>query len=386
MRILMLAPEPFFQPRGTPISVYFRLKALSSLGHEVTLLTYHLGEDVVFPGLLIKRIPDFWKIKQVKIGPSWAKIPLDLLLIGLAKWELWQRRYDLIFSHEEAAFFGVILARLWRIPHLYDMHSSLPQQLRNFRFSNSPMLLWLFRFLERMVLQMSAAVIVICRDLEQQLAKGGFASKAVLIENFLDFPSREPSVEEIQLVRSTYASSDQKIVLYTGNFEPYQGISLLLEAVPSCPREAVFLLVGGTPAEISHWSEVIQKMGLQNRVRLIPRLPPEQIPIFIAAADVLVSPRVSGTNTPLKIYSYLRSGKPLVATNLWTHTQVIKPEWAILTEPDPEKMAQAISFALSSSEARARALLAKEYAASVYTEENYRTKLEKALSLATKQQ
>ncbi len=384
MRILMLAPEPFFQPRGTPISIYFRLQALSSLGHEVTLLTYHLGKDVAFPGLRIKRIPDLWKIKQVKIGPSLTKIPLDLLLFGLAKWELGKRRYDLVFSHEEAAFFGVILARLWGIPHLYDMHSSLPQQLRNFRFTNSRFLIWVFRLLEKMVLKMSAAIIVICQDLKQQLANEGLASKAVLIENFLDFPAKEPSPEEIQQLRSTFASENQKIVLYTGNFEPYQGISLLLEAAKACPHEAVFLLVGGTPAEIASWSESVKKMGLQNRVHLIPRVPPEKVPLYIAAADLLVSPRVSGTNTPLKIYSYLRSGKPLVATSLWTHTQVIKPEWAILTEPTPEKMAEAISLALSSQEARTRAIRAKEYAAAVFTEENYRTKIDRALSLTRK--
>lgn len=385
MRILMLAPEPFFEPRGTPISVYFRLQALSSLGHEVTLLTYHLGADVAFPGLRIKRIPDLWRIKKVKIGPSLTKIPLDLLLVSLAKWELWRRRYDLIFSHEEAAFFGVILARLWGIPHLYDMHSSLPQQLRNFRFTNSRLLIRLFQFLEKMVLKRSAAVIVICQDLEQQVAREGLATKAVLIENFLDFPGKEPSVEEIQQLRSTYASPQQKIVLYTGNFEPYQGISLLLEAARASPPEAVFLLVGGTPAEITTWSDAIEKMGLQNRVRLVPRVPPDQVHLFIAAADVLVSPRVGGTNTPLKIYTYLRSGKPLVATNLWTHTQAVRPEWAILTEPDPEKMAQAISFSLSSPDALARAIRAKEYASAVFTEDNYRTKIEQALSLARKQ-
>ncbi len=53
MNILMLAPEPFFQPRGTPISVYFRLKALSDLGHSVDLVTYPRGGDVAFPGLSI---------------------------------------------------------------------------------------------------------------------------------------------------------------------------------------------------------------------------------------------------------------------------------------------------------------------------------------------
>ena len=77
MKILMLAPEPFFQPRGTPISVYFRIKALSDLGHATTLVTYPVGEDVSFPGLVIRRSPNPFRVRKVKIGPSLVKLPLD---------------------------------------------------------------------------------------------------------------------------------------------------------------------------------------------------------------------------------------------------------------------------------------------------------------------
>ena len=55
-----------------------------------------------------------------------------------------------------------------------------------------------------------------------------------------------------------------------------------------------------------------------------------------------MSPRIRGTNTPLKIYSYLRSGRPIVATNLLTHTQVLTPQIALLVDPKPEPFAAAI--------------------------------------------
>ena len=54
--------------------------------------------------------------------------------------------------------------------------------------------------------------------------------------------------------------------------------------------------------------------------------PAREMPAFVAASDILASPRIAGTNTPLKIYSYLRSGKPIVATDLLTHTQVLDRE------------------------------------------------------------
>ncbi|MCK4431456.1 MAG: glycosyltransferase, partial [Candidatus Aminicenantes bacterium] len=183
----MLAPEPFFQPRGTPISIYFRIKALSDLGHKVDLVTYHLGEDKRINGLKILRIPDLFSIKRIKIGPSFTKIPLDFLLLCKATWQMMKKRYDLIFSHEEAGWFGTALAKIWGIPHIYDMHSSLPQQLENFGFSRSKLIKRIFLRLERFVLKNSKAVIVICLDLEAKLKELGFEAKARLLENFIDF-------------------------------------------------------------------------------------------------------------------------------------------------------------------------------------------------------
>ena len=66
MKILMIAPQPFFEPRGTPISVRQRLTGLTMLGHQVDLATYHLGEDVDLPGLTIYRTPSIFEYQNVK--------------------------------------------------------------------------------------------------------------------------------------------------------------------------------------------------------------------------------------------------------------------------------------------------------------------------------
>src|SRR5436190_13578852 len=80
MHILMIAPEPFFEPRGTPFSEYHRIRALLDLGHTVDLVTYPFGKDVSLPGLRIFRCarPPF--VSRVKIGPSAAKLALDVTL------------------------------------------------------------------------------------------------------------------------------------------------------------------------------------------------------------------------------------------------------------------------------------------------------------------
>ncbi|MBN2198746.1 MAG: glycosyltransferase family 4 protein [Candidatus Aminicenantes bacterium] len=378
----MLAPEPYFQARGTPISVYFRLSALSELGHRVTLVTYPLGEDRVFPGLKIVRVPNVLGLRSVKIGPSLAKIPFDALLFLRAFLKLAGGGYDLIFSHEEASLFGVWLAKLFGRPHLYDMHSSLPQQLENFGFSRSPLLKSLFGRMERYVLRNSGSVIVICRDLERQVRFLGQADKAVFLENFLDFDEKPPAAAEVKKARRELAPRGDKIVLYAGNFLPYQGIPLLLEAAARVKKSAVFVLVGGSGPDLERMRDKAQSLGIADKVKFVRRVPPDRIPLFVAAADVLVSPRLAGTNTPLKIYSFLKSGKPLVATDLWTHTQVLDPRIAILVEPNPSGLARGLEAALAGGPAPARARAAKKKADREYTRASYLKKMGEALAKA----
>jgi glycosyltransferase involved in cell wall biosynthesis len=79
----------------------------------------------------------------------------------------------------------------------------------------------------------------------------------------------------------------------------------------------------------------VRSLGIDGQVVFTGERPASEIPDLLAAADVLVSPRSRGTNTPLKIYQYLRSGRVIVATRLLTHTQVLDDGVAILTEATP---------------------------------------------------
>ena len=116
------------------------------------------------------------------------------------------------------------------------------------------------------------------------------------------------------------------LVLYTGTFEAYQGLDLLLRAAALLARthpSARVLVVGGEPAQVEAARAEAERHGAASIVVFTGQQPAREIPAFVAACDILVSPRIRGTNTPLKIYSYLRSGKPIVATDLLTHTQVL---------------------------------------------------------------
>ena len=123
MRILMIAPEPFFQPRGTPFSELYRTRALTELGHEVDMVTYPMGEDVSMPGFRIFRALRIPGIHSVRIGPSFSKLALDALVFLTSLRRLLTSRYDVLDCHEEAGFMGALLSKLFSVPLLYDMHS-----------------------------------------------------------------------------------------------------------------------------------------------------------------------------------------------------------------------------------------------------------------------
>jgi glycosyltransferase involved in cell wall biosynthesis len=95
-----------------------------------------------------------------------------------------------------------------------------------------------------------------------------------------------------------------------------------------------------------------RQLGVAERTHFLGPRPNSLLGHFLRQADVLVSPRVKGDNTPMKIYSYLDSERPVLATRLRTHTQVLDDEIAFLVEPDPASMARGLATLLRDTELR----------------------------------
>jgi glycosyltransferase involved in cell wall biosynthesis len=358
MKILMIAPEPFFEERGTPYSILGRLAAVSRLGHEVDLLTYPFGQDVTIPGVVIRRTLRLPFVHRVRIGPSVIKLILDCLLVAAAIRRLLTTRYDLVHTHEEAGFFGVVLARLFRIPHVWDMHSSLPEQLVNFRYSSFRPLIRLFDWLERRSIRQSAGVITVYPALAAHVRRIHARVPHAMIENVLGDADLEPaSPEDLARLRAAYDCLGRRAVVYAGTLEAYQGIDLLIASAPIVVArrpDAVFVVVGGTPEQVRDHAQVVAARGLAAHFRFPGRQPRKRAHQFIAMADVLVSPRTHGTNTPLKLYAYLRARRPIVATDILAHTQILTHEAAVLVDADACGLAGGILSVLGDPDLGAR--------------------------------
>jgi glycosyltransferase involved in cell wall biosynthesis len=383
VRILMIAPEPFFEPRGTPFSEFHRIRALTALGHQVDLVTYPFGQSVSMPGLRVFRSlrPPF--VDDVKIGPSLAKIPLDALLALSAVRRAFSDRYDAIHSHEEGGLIGAVLAWCLRVPHLYDMHSSLPQQLSNFAFSRSPVIKSVFLAMERFMIRQSRVVIVICPSLEETVKAIEPGARTVLIENAPGSADEEATPEGAASVRrSLNLAAATPIVLYTGTFEAYQGLDLLFAAMAIVRRtrgDARLVLAGGRSEQVVKARAQAAAAGIEDVTLFAGERPAAEIPAYLLAADLLVSPRSRGTNTPLKLYQYLRSGKAIVATRLLTHTQVLSDETAILTGVTPQEYADGILAGLTDpGRAAAIGRQARELAETKYSYAAYLEKTRQA--------
>ncbi len=368
MRILMLAPEPFFTPRGTPFSVLHRLKALSDLGHQVDLVTYPFGEDVAPPGVRIVRCDRPPGVRSVPVGPSLRKVLLDLSLYRTARRLLRSGRYDVVHTHEEASLIGAWWQKRYGLPHLYDMHSLLSQQMYNFGVPLARVAAWVWRCFERWALRHTRALIAICDELACAVRRLRPDLPCEVIENVgvAEWVEQVPD-DEVRRVRQTLNPDGHYLVVYVGTFEPYQGLDILLEAIvrwQARPGDSPvrWVLAGVEPERYAGWAERLRELRLEDAVRLLPRMSPREAAALQKAADLLVSPRRVGTNTPLKIYGYLAAGRPILATRHPTHTQVLTDEVALLVEPSAEGLRAGLRYALDHpEETEARARRAVEY-------------------------
>lgn len=395
MRALVVAPQPFLSPRGTPLSVYYRTLVTAQCGVAVDLLTYGQGRDVEIPGVRIVRIPRFGFFGQVKAGPSFLKLFLDCFLIVWTIGLLLRHRYDFVHAHEEAVFWCRFLKPLFGFTLVYDMHSRLPEQLINFGFTSSKALIDVFDQLERTSLRHADVVITVCPDLRDHvLARGIEPERHVLIENsiFEDVPvsgRNRPSHADAGAGADHEAldavlTSGAPLILYTGTFELYQGLDLLLRAFANVLKErpdARLLMVGGTPPQIEEKKRFSGALGINGACLITGQVSKTRAMELTSRANVLVSPRIGGTNTPLKIYEQLASGKPLVATRVWAHTQVLTDEVCILVEPEPQAMAASILKALGVQVESSRAANAKFLYHGEYSRPAYEAKVRRLLEI-----
>ncbi len=397
MKILLLAPHPFFSERGTPLAERRLLEVLCAEGHEVEVLTFPEGEDPGIPGCRVHRVRALPGTRGVRPGFSIKKLVLDALMLTRFLALLRRGHFDLVHAVEESAFMARIGKTLFGVPYVYDMDSGLAQQMVD-RFPALTRVRRLLDACERVAVRGSCGTLAVCRSLEDQARAWhpeglvGRLEDPSLLEGQKKGHQRQqgqqghqgsavpevPGVPTVPSPRLRLTPEDWRghpLILYIGNLQPYQGIDLLLAAfarvIEEIP-EARLCIVGGDAASIERY----RRQAGDSRVCFAGPRPVSELGACLRQATVLVSPRIQGSNTPMKLYSYLDSGRPVLATRLPTHTQVLDDDVALLVEPEPEAMARGLARLLRDEVLRERlAVGARRLAQRVLTPEAFRRKL-----------
>ena len=368
-RILFLAPQPFFSERGTPIAVFLAASAVASRPQtHVDLLTLKGPRAINVTGAKqhTVKLPAFFG--NIPPGISLKKILADVFFF-FATFRLifTQPRYDLIHAVEEAGFIALLLSKLFKIPYVYDMDSQLSTQVCQ-RWRWLAPLAWLLAWLEGLVIRSACSVIAVCPAIVDVARRCG-AKNIYLLQDVSLLEQSELFVVDSSSSAMTSSSQDAStiaqrnhirvecglsqqsvLILYVGNLEVYQGVDLLISSMAELHQDhhlAHLAIVGGSPEQISSYRAKCEKLGLNTRVSFLGPRPLGELGQLLSQADIVVSPRIEGINTPMKIYSYLHSGRALLATRLETHTQVLNDQIAWLAPPDTSGFAAALAQLVS---------------------------------------
>ena len=341
-RILFIASQPFFEWRGSPIRLGFDLLALTQLGYIVDFLTLPLGERREIPGVHIRRAPNLFGAERISIGPSLLKLAFDFLLFWMALGCVLRQRYAVVHGVEDCGLIAWVAARIGRARLIFERHSD-PSSYHKGGLRNAVMRV--YAAVERFVMRRADAVIGTGPGLVAHAQSVGRASRACLIP---DIPSSLAEATEAGRAAARarcVRQADDLLIAYVGSFAVYQGIDLLFAAIPlvaaAAPR-ARFVIIGGSPEEIQARKAALTAAGFPQTALFLGHIAPDQLPDTLAAADILLSPRLAGMNTPLKLLDYLKAGAAIVATDCEANRLILTPEIAQLTPLTPDGFAEGI--------------------------------------------
>ena len=237
---------------------------------------------------------------------------------------------------------AMAIRRRYKIPYLYDMDSSLARQVAE-KFGFLKFLLPLMARTERASIQGALAVVPVC-DALADIARADNANKVVLLR---DISLLQPSSrEDIEAVGKLIPKETPLLFMYIGNLETYQGADLMLESFAKFQEAgtpARLIIAGGKEIDIQRYREKAAALGIGQSTQFLGPQPISRMAALFDQADILVSPRTKGNNTPMKVYSYLASGKAILATALPTHTQVLTPDVAVLAPAEVSAFAAAMA-------------------------------------------
>jgi glycosyltransferase involved in cell wall biosynthesis len=320
----MVAPTPYFADRGCHVRIYEEARALRSLGHDVRIATYHIGRDM--PGIPVVRIPRIPWYNRLEAGPSWHKLYLDLLLLCRAAALSLRFRPHVIHAHlHEGAGIGCLLKLVTRTPLVFDYQGSLTGEcIDHGFFKHGSLLARIFGRIERAI-----------NDCADRIVTSSSAGYNELIETWGVAPGRMDSVidgvdteqfrpHDRQDARKHLGiTHDVPVVAYLGIMSAYQGTDLLLDAIALLKARKVWVrfLVMGFPHE--RYQAAAEALGINDMITFTGKIDYSDAPLFLSAADLAVSPKISLTEANGKLFNYMACALPVVVFDTPVNREIL---------------------------------------------------------------
>ena len=214
----------------------------------------------------------------------------------------------------------------------------------------------LTRTLETRVFRQANAVTTICEGLRAEIASRGIPEKKItVIPNAVDTDSFSFGAGADPALQQKLGLTGKIVLGFIGSFYAYEGIPLLLQALPAllCRHPDLrLLLVGGGPQE-AEIRETISKLGLQEAVILTGRVPHEQVQEYYNLVDIFVYPRLpmrlTDLVTPLKPLEAMAQGRLVVASDVGGHKELVRhgDTGMLFTAGDADALAAAVNDLLA---------------------------------------
>ncbi|MCE1225465.1 MAG: glycosyltransferase family 4 protein [Geobacteraceae bacterium] len=352
LRILMIAPTPYFSDRGCHVRIYEEAKALMALGHQVKIACYHLGRDLE-PVPVERTVSVPWYSKR-EAGPSWHKPYLDLLLLCTSLRVARQFKPDLIHAHlHEGVLIGWLVARLRRMPLLFDYQGSLSGESLNHGFFGTGSLLHrLFRWAEKRINRLADLIITSSTPGRQELTRFW----QMPLQQVISLPDGVDTTVfryfPRAAARERLGLDDQvPVIAYLGLFNQYQGVDLLIHAARLMIQQGrnFHLLLMGYPEQ--EYRQLVDELNMGSFVSFTGRVDYAEAPMLLAAADLTVSPKISDTEANGKLLNYMACGLPVVAFDAPVNWELLGDDGIYAAFGDVVDLARCLSTALTDREA-----------------------------------
>lgn len=352
-RILAVAATPFFVDRGGHIHIYEQIRALQELGHDVTMVTYHIGRDL--PDVDARRIINIPWYNKTDAGPSYHKPYLAVLLLQQALKAAKEVKPDIVHAHGwDSMWVAYWLWRMKKIPFIFDMQGSFSGEIVEHKYAKKGSPFYrVLSFIERRSLNASPVAVTsstqICDDSRERFGLADDHLWPILdgVDTQAFSPEAFPPEPEL---RASLNLPDKPIIVFMGLLKEYQGVNDMIEAARVMVQEREFtnfhFLVMGFPDEDYYRNMAVEK-GIGDYMTFTGKIPYNETGRYMALSDLAIAPKISMTEGDAKIYFYMAMGLPVVAYERPASLEILGDLGIYAKYHDPVDLARALHEALA---------------------------------------